>query len=74
MTPGYRVFVSVDVVAALRQCRSRERRAIILLLEQLSQDPYKVGDYVEADEIGRPIQVLITGRNAICFWADPSKK
>ena len=74
MTPSYRVFVSVDVVAALRQRRAGERRAIIHLLEQLAQDPYRLGDYVESDEIGRPIQVLITGRNAICFWADHAVK
>ena len=70
MTPGYRVFVAVDVVAAIRQCNPSERRGIMLLLEQLAQDPYRSGDYVESDEIGRPIQVVITGRNAICFWAD----
>ena len=25
---------------------------------------------VESDEVGRPVQVLIIGQRAVCFWAD----
>jgi hypothetical protein len=33
-----------------------------------------MGDYVERDEIGRPIQVLILGRVALWYWADHAAK
>ena len=38
--------------------------------EELATGPFRVGDYVERDNIGRPIQVKIIGRYAAFFWAD----
>ena len=67
MISAYRVFVAADIVVKLRACRPRERHSIIRLLDQLAEDPFRRGDYVETDEIGRPIQVLIIGSQAICF-------
>jgi len=72
--PPYRVFVAVDVLERLRTCRLQERRQVIRLFEQMSQDPYLTGDYVERDDIGRPIQVIIIGRQAVCYWADHAVK
>jgi hypothetical protein len=70
MISAYRVFVAADIVAKLRTFRSRERHDLIRLFEQLAEDPFRPGDYVETDEIGRPVQVLIIGSHAVCFWAD----
>jgi len=36
----------------------------------LAEDPFRAGDYVERDDIGRPIQVKIIGRYAVFFWSD----
>jgi hypothetical protein len=44
------------------------------LFEELAKDPYRAGDYSERDGIGRPVQVLITGRHGVCFWADHAVK
>lgn len=74
MTSTYRVFIAVEVVANLRGCRSREKRLITQLLDELAQNPFRAGDYVEHDEVGRPIQVLIVGGLAVCFWADHAVK
>ena len=67
---SYRVFIAAEVIAFLRTCGRREQSLITRLLEQLASDPFRAGDYVERDEIGRPIQVVIVGRCAVFFWAD----
>lgn len=69
MTP-YRVFIAAEVLDAMRACRGREKVLITRLFEELAGDPFRTGDYVERDEIGRPIQVLIIGRHAVFFWVD----
>ena len=68
------MFVAAELVANLRSCGSRERRIILRLFDELAEDPFRAGDYVEPDDVGRPIQVLIIGRRAVCFWADHAVK
>jgi hypothetical protein len=70
----YRVFIAAEVIAFLRACPRREQRVITRLFEELAKDPYRAGDYVEPDLIGRPVQVLIMGSRAVCFWADHAVK
>jgi hypothetical protein len=66
----YRVFIASEVVAVLRSRPKREQQTITRLFDQLANDPRRPGDFSEFDSIGRPIQVLIVGSQAICFWAD----
>jgi hypothetical protein len=73
MTP-YRVFIASEVITALRARKRIEQQLITRLLDQLGQDPFRVGDYTEQDEIGRPIQVVIVGHSALCYWADHAAK
>jgi hypothetical protein len=70
----YRVFIAAEVIAALRTCPRREQQFITRVFEELAKDPYRAGDYSERDAIGRPVQVVITGSRAICFWADHAVK
>ncbi len=67
---AYRVFIAAEVISVLRTCPRREQQTVTRLFEELAKDPFRAGDYVERDEVGRPVQVLITGSRAICFWAD----
>jgi hypothetical protein len=71
---AYRVFVAAQIITTLRGCRLPERRAILQFLDRLANEPFQRGDYVERDEIGRPIQVLIVRGWAVCFWADHAVK
>ena len=71
---AYRVFIAAAVVASLRTCRKREQRIITRFLDDLARDPFRPGDYTEQDEIGRPVQVVIVGNSAVCFWADHAVK
>ncbi len=71
---AYRVFIAAEVIANLRTCPKREQQTITRLFEELGKDPYRPGDYGEVDAIGRPIQVVITGSRAVCYWADHAVK
>jgi len=68
--PPYRVFIAADVVAMLRTIRSGEKHLIARLFEQLADNPFRTGDFVERDEVGRPIQVVLIGRFAVYYWAN----
>ena len=70
----YHVFIAAEVVATLRTCGKREQQVITRLFDELAQEPSRQGDYAEQDEIGRPIQVVIIGSSAVCFWPDHAVK
>jgi hypothetical protein len=70
----YRVLIAKEVIASLGNCSRREKLIISRLFDELADDPYKAGDYVEKDEIGRPIPVLVVGRLALWFWSDHAVK
>jgi hypothetical protein len=72
--PPYRVLIAKEVVAALANCSRREKSAITRFFDELADDPYRAGDYVERDEIGRPIQIALVGKFALWFWADHAVK
>jgi hypothetical protein len=72
--PPYRVLIAKEVIASLGNCSRREKLLITRFFDDLANAPYKVGDYVEQDIIGRPIQVLVVGRFALWFWSDHAVK
>jgi hypothetical protein len=71
---SYRVFIATDVILALRKCSAADKHKITRLFDELSGNPFLPGDYAEHDDIGRPVQVLIIGRHAVCYWADHAVK
>jgi hypothetical protein len=71
---AYRVFIAADVVEMLRSCQKREQQIITRCLDDLGKNPYRNGDYVEQDNLGRPIQVILIGRHALYFWTDHAVK
>jgi hypothetical protein len=74
MTPTYRVFVAADVIATLRKCSPLEKREITWLFDELAQNPFRNGDYIDQDPVGRPVQVILIGNRALCYWADHAVK
>ena len=72
--PPYRVLIAKEVIASLGNFSRREKILLTRIFDQLADDPYRVGDYAERDEIGRPIQVLIIGRVALWYWSDHAVK
>ena len=70
MMPPYRVFSAAEAIAFLKTCRRQEQLLVTRLFDELANDPFRAGDYVERDELGRPIQVVIIGKYAVFYWAD----
>ena len=73
MTP-YRVFFAREVVESLRKLPLRQRQELTKFVESLEGSPFQRGDYTERDDVGRPIEVHIMGRHALCYWADHAVK
>jgi len=70
----YSVYVASSVAEFLLGLKSKERNQLLRFFEKLRSDPFLEGDYVEHDDVGRQIQVLLVGRLAICFWSDHAVK
>ena len=66
----YRVFLAKEIVTQLRGCKPAERHLITRFFDQLTDDPFRLGDYTALDNIGRDIQVAVIGRYAVYFWSD----
>jgi hypothetical protein len=71
---AYSVYLEAGVVEVLAGLKIAERNRILRLLEKLRTDPFLEGDYIESDDIGRPMQVLVVGHHAVVFWADHAVK
>lgn len=73
MTP-YRVFLAREVVELLRKLPLRQRQELTKFVASLESSPFQPGDYTERDDVGRPIEVRLMGRHALCYWADHAVK
>jgi len=61
----YRVFLAKEIVAQLRECKRNERLRITRFFDEIADDPFRMGDFVEQDDAGRDIQVTVIGRYAL---------
>lgn len=71
---SYSVFVESHIAESFPQMKLKERNQILRLLKKLRTNPFLEGDYVERDNIGRLMQVVIVGQSAVVFWADHAVK
>jgi hypothetical protein len=62
----YKVLITHEVLTLPRPS-PRDRQKILQFLDDLSRNPFQKGDYEEADEIGRPVQVKVIGQTALTF-------
>lgn len=67
---AYSVFVESHIAELFPQMKLKERNQILRLLKKLRANPFLEGDYVERDNIGRLMQIVIVGQSAVVFWAD----
>jgi hypothetical protein len=47
-----------------------ERSHLVRYFDSLAENPFRSGDFEEADAKGRPHQVTILGKHSIYFWVD----
>jgi len=71
---SYSVYIESSVAESLSGLKSTERNQLLRLFNKLRSYPFLEGDYVERDDIGRLMQVLVVGRRAVVFWADHAVK
>ena len=71
---SYSVYIESGVVESLPRLKSKERNQLVRFFNQLRSNPFLDGDYVERDDIGRLMQVIVVGRHAVVFWADHAVK
>jgi mRNA-degrading endonuclease RelE of RelBE toxin-antitoxin system len=71
---SYTVYVEASVAEFLPRLKYAERERLLRFLQKLRADPFLAGDYIEHDDIGRPLQVFVIGRHAVVFWADHAVK
>jgi hypothetical protein len=70
----YRVFLAKEIVAQLRDCKRLEREVMTRFFDEIADDPFRQGDFVELDDVGREIHVKLVGRYALYFWSDHAVK
>ena len=71
---SYSVYIESGVAESLPGLKSKERNQLIRFFNKLRSNPFLDGDYVERDDIGRLMQVIVVGRHAVVFWADHAVK
>jgi hypothetical protein len=71
---AYSVFVESHIAETFSLLKLKQRNQILRLFRKLRTNPFMEGDYVERDDIGRLIQVVIVGQHAVVFWADHAVK
>jgi hypothetical protein len=70
----YRVFLAKEIVAQLKNCKRHEQNVITRFFDEIGEDPFRAGDFVEQDDVGRDIRVTVIGRYALYFWSDHAVK
>ena len=69
----YKVLVSIAFLR-LQGLSRTDRDRILKFIEALADNPWKVGDYEERDDVGHPVQIKIIGDYALTSWADHAVK
>ena len=67
---SYSVYVEAHVAESIPRLKIAEREHLLRFFHKLRANPFLEGDYIEHDDIGRPLQVLVIGRHAVIFWTD----
>ncbi len=70
----YNLFLRAEAIAALKETKGLQRRQLVTFIDLLGTNPNIAGDYTEADDTGRSIEIKVTGQFAITFWTDHAAK
>lgn len=71
---SYSVFVESHIAELFPPMKLKERNQILHLFKKLRTNPFPEGDYVEHDNFGPLMQVVIVGQSAVVIWADHTVK
>ncbi len=66
----YEVFLRVEAIEVLKQTRGQQRKLLSNFIDSLPSNPNQSGDYAEADETDRRIEMKVLEQVVVSFWAD----
>lgn len=70
MSNAWKLVLDEEALSFLLACRFAERRKLLAALESLKKNPYQPGDFIEQDDVGRPLDVRVFGSYLVTFWRD----
>jgi hypothetical protein len=70
VSKAWKIVLDEEALGFLLACRIAERRKLFTALESLKKNPYQPGDFIEQDDVGRPLDVKVFGSYLITFWRD----
>ncbi len=70
MSKAWKVVLDEEVLSVLLAARFAERKKLLAALESLKKNPYQQGDFVEHDEVDRPLDVKVFGVFLLTYWRD----
>ena len=70
MREAWKLVLDEGALHVLLSCRFADRRKLLTSLQNLKQNPYQSGDFVEHDDTGRPLDVKVFGAFLITYWRD----
>ena len=66
----YKVYYSEQALDFSLSLSRKDQVVLTSFIGRLAETPAKEGDYREADDEGRLIEVRVRGRHAILYWVD----
>ena len=70
MSNDWNLVLDEDAISQLLAARAVDRRRLLAVLQNLKQDPYQAGDFIELDDTGRTLQVKLFGAYSVTWWPD----
>ena len=70
MSDQWALVFNGEAVEVMQAARLRDKRALGKVLDASLNNPYREADYLEKDETGRSLSVILVGRWAVTYWLD----
>ena len=74
MRLSYELFIRREVFEVLESISESARDKAVRFMELLSEDPFREGDFVTRDDMGRQIQIQLIEEYALYYRADHSSQ
>ena len=70
MSDQWALVFNDEAVEVMQAARLRDKRALGKVLDALLNNPSREADYLEKDDTGRSLNVILVGRWAVTCWLD----
>ena len=70
MIPPYKYTVDDAVLEVFASATKRQREVLLRIFAQLADDPFLLGETIQRDHVGRPLQVRRFGEWTVTYWPE----